>query len=125
VIWKNAVVLSCPSGCRNFTQILFPESIASEVHATSMSNPSAMTHSRDSCKRTLVKTITWRCIGVVTTFLITYALTSDAIKSISVSGIDFASKTVLYFLYERLWMRIHWGITPPSQAAPNLPETLT
>ena len=56
-----------------------------------------------SIKRHIVKSISWRIIGTIDTFLLSYILTGSFYFGISISGIDFFSKLLLYFFHERIW----------------------
>jgi len=66
-------------------------------------------------KRTLVKTVTWRIIALVTTIGVVYAYSGDFTKSLTVGVIANALKMFLYYVHERVWNRIHFGrIKPPE-----------
>ena len=54
-------------------------------------------------KRHIVKSISWRIIGTIDTFLLSYILTGSMSFGLSISGIDFFSKIVLYYFHERIW----------------------
>ena len=54
-------------------------------------------------KRHLVKSISWRIIGTIDTFLLSYIFTGCRSYGLSISGVDFFSKIVLYYFHERIW----------------------
>ena len=54
-------------------------------------------------KRHLVKSISWRIIGTIDTFLLSYILTGSMSFGLSISGVDFFSKLLLYYFHERIW----------------------
>lgn len=54
-------------------------------------------------KRHLAKSLTWRIIGTVDTFLISFILTGSLSFGLSISGFDFFFKLVLYYFHERIW----------------------
>ena len=56
-------------------------------------------------KRHLVKSISWRIIGTIDTFLLSYILTGSMSFGLSISGVDFFSKLVLYYFHERIWFK--------------------
>ena len=56
-------------------------------------------------KRHIVKSISWRIIGTIDTFLLSYILTGSMSFGLSISGVDFFSKLFLYFFHERIWFR--------------------
>ena len=54
-------------------------------------------------KRHVAKSISWRFIGTIDTFLLSYILTGNMSYSLSISGVDFFSKLFLYYQHERIW----------------------
>jgi len=67
---------------------------------------------RESPGRTLAKTISWRIVASVTTFIIFYVTAGGkvAIQVISAAiGIEVVAKMIIYYLHERAWAHIHWG----------------
>ena len=62
-----------------------------------------------SPKRSLVKTLTWRIIAEIDTFAVSYLITGSLTWSLSIVGIESATKTVLYYFHERAWGRVAWG----------------
>ena len=59
--------------------------------------------------RTLIKSIIWRIIATLTTILFAYIFTKDINKSWKLGIIDSIFKFILYYIYERLFIRIKWG----------------
>ena len=59
--------------------------------------------------RSVAKTVSWRIIGTLDTFLISYLLTGEVVVAASIASIDFITKMFLYFFHERLWNKINWG----------------
>ena len=60
-------------------------------------------------KRSWVKSLTWRIVGIVLLGGIAYAVTRDW-KEMSIITIIFHSvRMVLYYIHERIWLRIDWG----------------
>lgn len=64
---------------------------------------------RDTSRRSLAKTISWRITGSGATFAISYAVLGDFSVSGTIAAIQLTFNTVLYFAHERLWDRISWG----------------
>lgn len=62
-------------------------------------------------KRTLVKTITFRVAATLSALIIVYAYTGDWRMAGIVGAIDAVSKSIIYYFHERIWTRIHWGLT--------------
>ena len=54
-------------------------------------------------KRHLLKSLSWRIIGTIDTFLLSYILTGSMSFGLSISGFDFFSKLFLYYFHERIW----------------------
>ncbi len=60
-------------------------------------------------KRSLVKTITYRLIILISTFTITYLLTGEIQLTLGITFFVNVMNTLLYFFHERLWNTISWG----------------
>lgn len=54
----------------------------------------------------LVKAITYRLLGSLTTFVGCYFFTGKATISLGVSVFDFVAKILLYYVHERIWERV-------------------
>jgi uncharacterized membrane protein len=74
--------------------------------------------------RHIFKTITWRILGSLDTFLIAtillyyfnHASYSDSSKYAAwITGIELITKTILYYLHERVWFASNWGIIKPPK----------
>ncbi|MFT5859278.1 MAG: putative membrane protein [Flavobacteriaceae bacterium] len=57
-------------------------------------------------KVSLLKTITWRCLGTLDTMLISYFLTGSLDIALSIGGIEVVSKMLLYYVHERAWIKL-------------------
>ena len=68
--------------------------------------------------RHIIKTISWRLIGAIDTivlvFLVIYFMTGTFKRApevaISMFSIEIITKTVLYYIHERAWIKSNWGI---------------
>lgn len=69
----------------------------------------------DHPKRTLVKTLTWRLIALVTTMVVVYAYSGDAKESVVVGLVANALKMFFYYAHERFWNRLNFGRTKPPE----------
>ncbi|TQD40749.1 DUF2061 domain-containing protein [Haloflavibacter putidus] len=60
-----------------------------------------------SQKRHIAKTITWRVVGTIDTILITWLVSGDIMIGLGVGSSETISKIILYYLHERLWVRVN------------------
>jgi len=58
---------------------------------------------------TLVKTISWRVIATIASFFVSYFLIDDVVIAGSIAGIQVILHTILYYIHERLWIKLKWG----------------
>ena len=56
-------------------------------------------------KRHLAKTISWRIIGTIDTFLLSWLITGSWKIGLSIGGVEVFTKMILYFFHERVWYR--------------------
>ncbi len=68
----------------------------------------------DQPKRSILKSLTWRALATLTTFVIVYAYTDELALSLGVGAVEVVTKMSLYYLHERLWLRVRWGRTSPG-----------
>lgn len=61
-------------------------------------------------KRHILKSITWRIVASVTTFIIAWLSTGNINAGLSIGLFDFFLKFILYFLHERAWYKTKYGI---------------
>ena len=57
-------------------------------------------------RRSILKTITWRCVATTDTFLIAWLITGEYTFAGAIAGLEICTKMVLYYLHERGWSRI-------------------
>jgi uncharacterized membrane protein len=58
---------------------------------------------KDSIKKSLAKTITWRIIALVITSSLVFIVTKDLTLATSIGILDLTIKSVVYFVHERIW----------------------
>ena len=58
-----------------------------------------------SYKRHVAKTISWRIIGTIDTFLLSWFITGSWKIGLSIGGVEIITKMILYFFHERAWYR--------------------
>ena len=55
--------------------------------------------------RHIAKTITWRLIASLTTFILAYVFTQNITKSLWLMGTEMVLKLLLYYYHERAWYK--------------------
>jgi Predicted membrane protein len=84
-----------------------------------MSNSTVSAY-RDTRLRSILKAISWRCTGTLDTFCVSFvvltftgATEGNKLQALQLSGgiaaVEVVTKIVLYYLHERVWMRIRIG----------------
>lgn len=68
--------------------------------------PEQNTIPKDSHLRSVLKGLTWRVIATSTAFIITYYTTGEFNTAITVAGIEFPVKLLIYYLHERVWLYV-------------------
>ncbi len=63
----------------------------------------------DTAKRSWMKSITWRVVGVVLLGLITFTITKNWKEMAIITVIFHGIRVVLYYYHERVWERVSWG----------------
>jgi uncharacterized membrane protein len=63
----------------------------------------------ENARRSLVKAISWRIVGTVDTFVLTFIVTGKLVWAASVSALELCTKVLLFWLHERIWNKIKWG----------------
>lgn len=64
----------------------------------------------DSRKRHLIKSITWRIIGTLDTILLSWFITGNPATGMKIGLVEVVTKMILYYLHERMWYRINFGL---------------
>lgn len=74
-----------------------------------------------SYRRHLAKTITWRIVGTLDTFLLSWALSGNSMVGFKIGLSEVVTKMVLYYLHERVWSKTNL----PQSKRRHLIKTLT
>ena len=72
-------------------------------------NDNSNIHYKDKHWRSLVKGISWRFFGTVDTIIISLLVTHQYSKAFAIGFTEVFTKVGLYYLHERVWMKIKWG----------------
>lgn len=60
--------------------------------------------------RSLAKTISWRIFASIDTFVLGLIITGNLTFAGSIATLEVLTKVVLYYLHERAWARVAWGV---------------
>ena len=58
-----------------------------------------------SYKRHIAKTISWRIIGTLDTFILSWVITGSWKTGLAIGSVEIITKMLLYFFHERLWYK--------------------
>jgi uncharacterized membrane protein len=62
-----------------------------------------------SKSRSFAKSITWRVIAIISTFVIGYIMSGSLAFAASLSVVSNLINFVLYYVHERVWLKVDWG----------------
>lgn len=65
---------------------------------------------KDSNKRHIIKTFSWRGIGTLDTLFFGWLITGSPLTGLKIGGAETVSKMILYFGHEKLWYKINYGL---------------
>ena len=63
----------------------------------------------ESHGRSLVKAASWRILGSIDTFLLSWLFTGNAKAAGAIASTEVITKILLYYFHERVWSSIRWG----------------
>jgi uncharacterized membrane protein len=64
----------------------------------------------DAHARSLAKAVTWRLTASVDTLFISYLVTGRLTLAGTIAGAEIITKLVIYYMHERVWAVIRWGV---------------
>ncbi len=79
---------------------------------------------RESYARSTTKTATWRILASLDTTLLAWLFTGSIATAVSIGGLEVVTKLVLYFIHERVWTNIGYGIVAPVSPSRPAAEPL-
>jgi uncharacterized membrane protein len=59
--------------------------------------------------RSVLKAVSWRTLGTLDTFAISWFMTSRVTVAGSIASIEIITKIAWYYLHERTWALVSWG----------------
>lgn len=65
---------------------------------------------RERHSRSLVKAISWRVLGSIDTFLLSWFFTGSPAAAGAIATTEVLTKMVLYYAHERAWSNVSWGV---------------
>lgn len=61
-------------------------------------------------RRSVVKSISWRVLASLDTFVIAYLITGRLTWGAFIAGAEVLTKMLLYYFHERAWAYVAWGL---------------
>jgi uncharacterized membrane protein len=59
--------------------------------------------------RSFVKAVSWRILGSIDTFIISYFVTGKLVFAASIASVETFTKIMLFYFHEQAWARVPWG----------------
>ena len=56
-----------------------------------------------SYRRHALKTVTWRIVGTLDTFILSWIITGSVEIGATIGAVEIVTKMVLYYFHERVW----------------------
>ncbi len=73
--------------------------------------------------RSLIKAVSWRLVGSIDTFVISYLVTGKLVFAASIASVETVTKVILFYGHERIWAAVPWGRADKVAAAEPPPAT--
>ncbi|MFH1563065.1 MAG: DUF2061 domain-containing protein [Nitrospirota bacterium] len=64
---------------------------------------------KDAPLRSIIKALSWRIFGTITTVLIVFVFTRKVVLSLGVGAAEMVIKLIFYYIHERIWTGIPFG----------------
>lgn len=74
--------------------------------------------------RSLLKAVSWRALGSIDTFMLSWFFTSDAGAAGAIASTEVLTKILLYYFHERVWSTINWGAKRGDDSDPDPASTI-
>ena len=68
-------------------------------------------HVLESRKRHIAKTVTWRMVGTIDTMILSWIISGNPLVGVKIGAGELITKMLFYYLHERAWYRINFGLT--------------
>jgi len=73
--------------------------------------------------RSFVKAVSWRMLGSIDTFIISYFVTGKLVFAASIASVETFTKIALFYFHEQAWARVPWGRGDKVKAAEGTART--
>jgi len=73
----------------------------------------------ESYRRSGLKTASWRIIASIDTIALAWFYTGNFATAISIGGLEVFTKLILYFVHERIWTKIPFGLQHTAEIEPE------
>jgi uncharacterized membrane protein len=80
-----------------------------EIEPATGARMKAMFGGREGHGRSFAKAVSWRTVGTVDTFIISFVVTGKVSLAGGIAAIEVVTKIAIYYLHERVWAVIPWG----------------
>ena len=74
--------------------------------------------------RSIIKAISWRILGSIDTFVISYFVTGKLVFALSIASVETVTKIILFYGHERVWAAVPWGRADKVMSKPLPGEPL-
>jgi uncharacterized membrane protein len=64
---------------------------------------------REGHGRSFIKAVSWRTVGTIDTFIISFVITGKVSLAGSIAAVEVVTKIMIYYLHERVWAMVSWG----------------
>src|SRR5260370_21930945 len=69
----------------------------------------SLVRGREGHGRSFIKAVSWRTVGTIDTFIISFLVTGKASLAGGIAAVEVVTKIMIYYLHERLWALVPWG----------------
>ncbi|MGA0600562.1 DUF2061 domain-containing protein [Caulobacter sp. KR2-114] len=66
--------------------------------------------------RSFLKAVSWRILGSIDTFVISYFVTGKLVFAASIASVETFTKIALFYGHERAWALVPWGRADKTEA---------
>jgi uncharacterized membrane protein len=101
---KGGLPVTCPEGANVGAEISLIDQLEQEATRLIPLWLGSETHTRS-----VLKAISWRTLGTIDTFVISWFMTGRVQIAGSIAILEVGTKIVWYYFHERVWAAIDWG----------------